>query len=89
MPVSPSVVKRRSISAFFDIIDAKLAKPWKPEEMSGGRYVEFNVNDLSLLEADEIAVEYRKVDWLVRVARPSPGDPSMLAIVFTLPSGAS
>lgn len=88
MPVNPSVVKRRSISAFFDIIDAKLVKPWKPEELSGGRYVEFAVNDLSLLEADEIAAEYRKAGWLVRVPRPSPSDPSMMAIVFTPPKKA-
>lgn len=89
MPVNPSVVKRRSIRVYLDIIDAKLVKPWKPEELLGGRHVKFNMDDLSVLEADEIAAEYRKVGWLVRVARPSSSDPSVLAIVFTPPGGAS
>lgn len=82
MPVSPSVAARRSIDPIYIIIDAKLTWPWTPEDLSGGRYLDFLRADLTAAEAEEVAEAYRKTGWTVRVTR-SAGGP--VSLVFTPP----
>lgn len=85
MPVSPSVAARRPIDPIYIIIDAKLAKPWTPEELLGGRYLDFLLADLTFAEAEEVAEAYRKEGWTVSVVRLAPPFETALSIVFTPP----